>query len=613
MEKDKESMVNGTATLSEATSTDAPRPFWSSLRWMVFVYGVPTVLFLVTRFLTAPDYVGRDNDDVMRLVQVRDLLTGQSWFDLTQVRLGLEGGTLMHWSRLIDLPIAALISVFRPFVGPVQAETLALGFWPISLAVPLLAAMGLAGRRAGGVDAMHFCLGLSVIFIITTNRFLGGAIDHHNVQLVLVAAMAAMLVDHTYRAASYTIAGLAAALAIAIGAETTPFVAMVCAVVACQWVWAGRKALRATVAFGLSLAAGISLFFFATVPPRLYLAATCDNLSIAFYLLALTGSGLLALAAATLSDRSAVARMIALGACGLAVIAVALVVAPQCLGNPLSGLDPLLLELWLDNVTEARSFLAVARTEPTSLGAYYFTGAFAALVCAWRIWRRDRVDLNLILFALVFSSLMIALIQVRGMAFSNLLAIVPLASLLSDLRARSKGGTAGTGASLRYVGTLLISVPVVWAIAGELFDKGIGGVMAGEPQASNGEACLTPASLADLEGLTPSFIVGPSDIGAAVLRHTQHRVLSAPYHRNAAGMLTELKIGLARTEDAANMLRQLGHPILAFCAADVQARMIAARAPQGLYAELAADHVPAFLSPLPISAGSPIRLYALKP
>ena len=108
-------------------------------------------------------------------------------------------------------------------------------------------------------------------------------------------------------------------------------------------------------------------------------------------------------------------------------------------------------------------------------------------------------------------------------------------------------------------------------------------------------------------------IVGPSDIGATLLRRTQHRVLSAPYHRNAAGMLMELKIGLAPAEDAAAMLRQLGHPVLAFCAADVQARMIAARAPQGFYAELAAGRVPAFLSPLPVSEGSPIRLYALKP
>src|SRR3954452_14790108 len=41
-----------------------------------------------------------DTDDAMRLVQVRDLLAGQSWFDLTATRLD-PPGTLMHWSRVV--------------------------------------------------------------------------------------------------------------------------------------------------------------------------------------------------------------------------------------------------------------------------------------------------------------------------------------------------------------------------------------------------------------------------------------------------------------------------------------------------------------------------------
>jgi hypothetical protein len=78
-------------------------------------------------------------------------------------------------------------------------------------------------------------------------------------------------------------------------------------------------------------------------------------------------------------------------------------------------------------------------------------------------------------------------------------------------------------------------------------------------------------------------------------------------------MLRELKIGLAEPEAAAVLLHQLGQPVLAFCAVDAQTQVIAARAPRGLYADLAAGRVPAFLSPLPVSEGSPIRLYTLAP
>lgn len=578
---------------------------------MTLFYGAPVVLILVARFLRATDYVGRDNDDAMRLVQVRDLLNGQGWFDLVQLRLGLEGGTQMHWSRLIDLPIAGLISVFRPVFGADRSEVLALAAWPIFLAFPLLLAMGLAGRRIGGTQAMHFCLGLSAIFVITSNRFMGGAIDHHNVQLVLAAVMAAMLADLPARARSYVVGGTAAALAIAIGAETTPLVAIVCAIVAVQWAVLGRDIARATIAFGLSLAVSLSAVFFLTVPPHLYRVATCDNLSIAFYALALVGGSMLVASAAFVSGRGKAVRFTALALSAGLVLAVALIVAPQCLGNPLAGLDPLLTELWLDHVTEAQSFSSVLARQPENIGAFYFCGAFASLVCIWRIWQGNRVRLHLILIALVASNLAIAMVQVRAMAFSNLLAILPLSLLLVDLRAWSQGGTRGASASLGYVLALIVSVPAVWATGGALAGNGIEGVTA--TPASNAESCLTPAVLADIAGLSPSTIVGPSDIGASILRHTNQRVLAAPYHRNADGMLMELKLGLASPSAAKALLSGLRDPVLAFCANDIQTGMIVKREPQGFYGRLAAGHVPEFMMPLPVSAGSSIRLYAFKP
>ncbi len=578
---------------------------------MALFYGAPVVLLLTGRFFRASDYVGRDNDDAMRLVQVRDLLNGQGWFDLVQLRLGLDGGTQMHWSRLIDLPIAGLISLFRPIVGADRAEMLALAIWPIFLAIPLLVFMGIAGRRIGGTQCMHFCLGLTAIFVVTSNRFLGGAIDHHNVQLILAAVMAAMLVDMRHATRSYAIAGAAAALAIAIGAETTPLVAVVCAIVALQWALLGRDVARATIAFGISLAVTLSTVFFLTVPPHLYRVATCDNLSIAFYSLALVGGCVLAAAAALVSERGKSVRFAALAVSACCVLAVALAVAPQCLGNPLAGLDPLLIELWLDNVTEAQSFSTVLAQQPAKVGAYYFCGALASIVCVWRIWRGDRVRLHFILIALVAANLAIAMVQVRAMAFSNLLAILPLSMLLVDMRAWSQGGTRGVSASLAYVLVLAFSVPAVWAIGGSLASKGLGSLDA--QQASNTENCLTPVALSDIAGLPPSVIVGPSDIGASILRHTSHRVLAAPYHRNADGMLMELKIGLALPSDAKVMLSELHDPVLAFCTNDVQTDTIIKREPQGLYGQLAAGRVPEFLTPLPVSEKSSILLYALKP
>jgi hypothetical protein len=38
-------------------------------------------------------------DDAMRVVEVRDFLGGQNWFNLTQYRLDPPGGVESHWSR----------------------------------------------------------------------------------------------------------------------------------------------------------------------------------------------------------------------------------------------------------------------------------------------------------------------------------------------------------------------------------------------------------------------------------------------------------------------------------------------------------------------------------
>ncbi len=127
--------MNAVQSIAHASSvTGAPRGGVRGLLtrlWpTVIAYSVIlAAAILITKLSGATDYVGPDNDDGMRLVEVRDFLAGQGWFDLMQYRLGLDGGTLMHWSRLIDLPIASLIWFFGLFVPHETAEALALGVW----------------------------------------------------------------------------------------------------------------------------------------------------------------------------------------------------------------------------------------------------------------------------------------------------------------------------------------------------------------------------------------------------------------------------------------------------------------------------------------------------
>jgi hypothetical protein len=569
-------------------------------------YCVIVVIAILASVLPeATDYVGGDNDDNMRLVVIRDWLAGQSWFDTHQYRLGLDGGVLMHWSRFVDLPIGAMIRFFSLFVANHQAEVIALAIWPVLLAALFLVAVGIAARRIGDNATFHIALGFASIYVYTSVRFQPGAIDHHNVQLVLVMLIVAMLVDPLYRVASYVTAGIACALAIAIGAETVPMVAVACLCITLQWLWHGVKFRRAAGAFGLSLAIAVTAAFFATTPPYLYSAVTCDNLSLGFQApTAIGGTGLFL--CSLLPDRFGRGMRIgAIAVLGAVVLVATKLIAPECLGSPLANLDPMLVKLWLNNVTEAQSIFGELRTEPFMVGYFYAVGLLALAVCGFEIMRGERTEFHLIMLALIGTAWGVALIQLRSAFFSNALSILPLAVLITGLRRHAGKEPENINAGLAYILGVLGSVPVIWGLGGILLEQGIGNsfslstiAKSGTSSAEVGE-CGTPPEWDALASLPPGLVISASNSGAEILRFTHHRAISAPYHRNQGGMLTELHIGLATPSEAEAFFRGAGASYLAFCKNDPQTSNLIEMKPDGLYAALADGKVPSYLEPLP--------------
>ncbi|NTF40581.1 hypothetical protein G6L80_01505 [Agrobacterium rhizogenes] len=609
-------MVETLAMSSEAVpAARKVSSHWSHPILVPLVYGILLIVAQLVIHRHLADYVGPDNDDAMRLVEVRDFLAGQGWFDMMQYRLGLDGGTLMHWSRFIDLPIAGLIVFFRMFFSPEGAEAAALTVWPLMLILPLMFFMSLTGRRIAGVEGMHFSLILTTFFILLSPRFVPGSIDHDNVQLGLVALTVAMLADENYRPRSFAIAAVALAIQLGIGAETTPFVAVACMAVACLWAWDGEAFAPAAKAFALTMTLAVGGAFFSLVPPRLYSMVTCDNLSLGFYSIVSVGCVGLLLAALFASQLSRIGRMMALAAIGAAVFATVLAIAPQCLRNPLADLDPMLVDLWLSKVTEAQSIFSVFRTQPDTFAAFYATGFLAMIVCSFRMLRGDRVRLHAVLMALIAVNWAITLVQVRGAEFSNLLAIPPLALLLAELRRISAADSEDVGAAFFYVVTALMSVPAVWAVGGALAHKGVVNSfsVAAPAKAEETADCASREALAPIAGLQPGVIAAASNMGAPLLRFTPHRTLSGPYHRDPDGMLAELHIGLATPVEAEALLREAHVTLVGFCKGDPQVELLSERNPQGFYAQLSAGRVPTYLEPVPASTKSDVQFFYFKP
>ncbi len=315
-----------------------------------------------------------DNDSMLRLVEVRDLIAGQGWFDLHQYRMGLEDAPPMHWSRLVDAPIAAIVLMAGFLTGSQAAgETAALVAWPLALYGAALYFLLRIGRAAGGETPLFplTIIGAGTLYFL--GIFTPGTIDHHNVQLVLMLAMTYFLLIAPRRTAAPA-AGIAAVLMLAVGMETVAYVAAGALCVATWFLLRGEEARSAAVGFGIAFAATSSAIFVATVPEADWGAVHCDAFSLAqFGVGALAGTGLALTAASRVLNRTLARRAAALAVLAAAIVILAAIYFPQCLADPYAGLPPVLRNYWLDRVDEAQPLWRLLATEPETVAGNYAT------------------------------------------------------------------------------------------------------------------------------------------------------------------------------------------------------------------------------------------------
>src|SRR3954447_16424519 len=176
-----------------------------------------------------------DTDDNMRMMQVRGLLNGQGWFDLRQHHLNAPFGANIHWSRLVDLPIAGLILLLRPLIGGAAAERWAVGIAPLLPYLLLLFSVALTVRRL--IDPRAYVLALAaLVFAGSTNgMFMPERIDHHGWQLALLALSVSSIADPK-KVRGGLVLGLSTALSMAIGLEMLIYLAIAGSAMVLFWI-----------------------------------------------------------------------------------------------------------------------------------------------------------------------------------------------------------------------------------------------------------------------------------------------------------------------------------------------------------------------------------------
>ncbi|MEG8223573.1 hypothetical protein OSJ57_23670 [Sphingomonas sp. HH69] len=544
----------------------------------------------------------RDPDDAMRLVQVRDWIGGQAFWDVSQHRVNPPLGGPMHWSRIVDMPVAALILLFTPLLGATQAEILACVIVPLLLLGGLTAALFIAARRiAGPIVAL-----LSVVLLLTTPsilvQFTPLRIDHHGWQ-ILLAAIALCGATDDRPARGGIVAALALALWLQISSESLPYVALFGAAFALRH-WLARDQAPRFIAFALSLG-GVALPLLVLLRgPNAVMASHCDALSYV-YVWPLVALAIATLAAARLIGTATAPNRFAIAAIGggAALATFALTGGPCLSGDPFAALGPLAYKLWYLQVVEGRPIWEQSLSMrgimllPSLLGlGTSLLAARTALGETRRLW--------LTLALLLLGATGVAVLVMRAMSVAHILALPGIARLLIALFRRIQTARL---LLLRVVGSAAL-VGLTPAGLSSLWTMHAAPAGRHEGTSIN---CGATKVLAPLSTLPQTTLFAPLDIGPDILIRTPHAIIGTGHHRNTAGITAVIQAFVDPPDKARAIITRTHATYLVTCNGLNELRLYAKTNPAGLAALLAKGKPPAWLEQLPTK--EPLRLYRIRP
>ena len=568
----------------------------------VFIWLFKVIQYVIPA-LYHPETLSLTTDDAMRLSQVRDLLAGQSWYDLTQWRMNVPFGLPMHWSRLIDAPIAGLILFFRLFVSHQTAETLAISLWPmLSLLAAWLAigriAQHLAGQKAGVIAVLFGAAGAAVL-----GYFTPGAIDHHNVQVALTLWTLAFLVEIDVRPSAAIYAALLSILSLAIGLEVLPYVATEVLIVGALWIVRDESFTPTVRRFGVTLAIAAPLALIAFAADHERRSVACDAYSGLYATLATFGGlGLVLLTVVAVKGRAPVQRALLFAGLAFSLLLMTTAIAPACLAGPYGNVSPTINAIFLSRVQEVQSPLLNAAFDwPFFFYGYLYSavGLAACVFATFLVERKKRVS-AIIVAAFAAMAFAVMSVQVRGVLFALLASLPSLAAAvqLSIERWVRPGWRAALATIVALV--LFSNVSTAYAV---YYGRNL--LESDAEQARRAKAdseswyCYGEKSVAQLAAQPRGVVVAFLDQGPAILAYSAHSVIAGPYHRNERGILDTYDFLTKGPDIGAEIARRRGIDYVSICRTSYDyGYYLNASGQDGLLARLMADKIPSWLAPL---------------
>ncbi len=570
--------------------------------WVVAFWIAAAILLLRDKWNLIQWFALGDTDDNLRMSQVRALLRGQDWFDLRQYKLDPPHGSNVHWSRIVDLPIAGIMLALKPFMSGALAEKVAVALAPLLPMLLSFFAVAAAMRRMISPNAFALAVGLLICAHSTRGMWFPLRIDHHGWQL---AALSLVILAFALRRQAWAgvLLGAATAFSLAIGLEMLLYLAAAGAAIVLWWVWDRGQAQR-LAAYGISVAGGGALAFllFASNDNRM---PVCDALSPVWLSVLLVGGAI----AVSLSRLKLDRWPVRLGAAAAGGIVLAIFYAlawPHCLGR-LEGVSPELEYLWLSRVREALPLYKHDRGVIAAVLALPVSGLIGYCAALWRV-RKDPDQLApwaaLAFLGLIATALL--LWQTRA---------GPAAQMLSIPGATALAWIAIAWAQRQEALIVRVAATVVafFVISGLAVQNIVGLIPKEEKKnervAQANAKCPTLAGLKPIALQEPGYVFTHVDLGPRLITVTHHKAVTGPYHRNQQAILDVMKGFRGTPEYAHGIIRRRGIDYVLICPGLSETTIYSSEAPKGFYVQLVKGNVPAWLQPVTLPKDSPYKMW----
>ncbi len=577
-------------------------------RTVLLFWAVSTLMLLVIGSGAILHWRFPDPDDQMRLVEVRDWLGGQSWFDVSQHRMNYPQGVPMHWSRLVDIPIVTVILLTKPFFGMAMAEHIALVVVPLLTLGCVFAVFAAVARQLMDDEQALLATMLLPLSGEVTHQLLPMRIDHHGWQLVLALLTVAALINPLGRRAGLW-AGAAIGLWVTISLEGLLFVLATFALVALRWAWHGR-ASRLFVTTTASAAATALVGFVATHGFATWSVSACDALSPVYIaVLAICAMGAVGLAA--MNPRALPLRLAGLGVIAAVALLTVQLMAPQCARGPFAALDPLVHYWWYARVAEGLPLWQQDFPTASSTMALPLVGLLGTFFAWWRTQGGLQTRWGVMLFLCAAATLGAALVQRAG-GVAALLAMPGVIQLMHPLLVRARRVRNIPGRLIATLGALLVGVPaMVAASLLQLIEPPARHQLIAKAE-QKARVCEATEEMAALRELPRATILAPLDASPAILVMTDHRTIGSGHHRNAAGMRDVIAAFIGTAEEAHQIVQRRNINYIVICPGTSETLWVEGQRPRGFLAQIDAGHTPDWLAPVTLRRPSPLKVWRVR-